>query len=106
MDRNMTATGHEYYDGPGNRATLQMFKDNALFSLIFDYENNQLFYVHSCKCTKIITTIFWSLVRLTLCERAAFLATTVLVRFLAVKYNKTLHKDHLNIKTALLSVPL
>ena len=48
VDRNMTTTGREYFDGPGNRATLQMFKDNDLFSLIYDYKNNQLFYVHSC----------------------------------------------------------
>lgn len=49
VDRNLTTTAHEYFDGPGNRATLQMFKDNDLFSLIFDYANDQLFYVYSCK---------------------------------------------------------
>lgn len=49
VDRNKTVTGHEYFDGPGNRATLQMYKDQDLFSLVFDYANNQLFYVYSCK---------------------------------------------------------
>ncbi|WAR22902.1 hypothetical protein MAR_036571, partial [Mya arenaria] len=44
VDRGKTVTGYEYYDGPGNRATLQMRQNDALFSLIYDYQNNQLFY--------------------------------------------------------------
>ncbi|XP_052216827.1 uncharacterized protein LOC127834810 [Dreissena polymorpha] len=46
VDKGQTITGAEYYDGPGNQATLQMRQNNSLFTLVYDYENDQLFYIY------------------------------------------------------------
>jgi len=51
VDRGKTVTGYEYFDRPGNQATLQMRMDDQLFSLIYDYNHNQLFYAYSSNRT-------------------------------------------------------
>jgi hypothetical protein len=50
VDKNFTATAVEYYDGFNNRASLLMIQQGIQQSLIFDYANDQLFYVDpTCK---------------------------------------------------------
>ncbi|KAK3579143.1 hypothetical protein CHS0354_022163, partial [Potamilus streckersoni] len=51
VDRGSTVTAHEYFDSGSSQATLILFTNNTQYNLIYDYANDQLFYVtgHSCE---------------------------------------------------------
>ncbi|XP_053395706.1 uncharacterized protein LOC123524576 [Mercenaria mercenaria] len=51
VEANMTVTGYEYFDNPGNRATLKVEATDILYTIVFDYANEQLFYVDHGQCT-------------------------------------------------------
>ncbi|KAK3607661.1 hypothetical protein CHS0354_010648 [Potamilus streckersoni] len=44
-NKHYTITAEEYFDGPGNRASLWMLQNNSQNALIYDYANNQILYV-------------------------------------------------------------
>lgn len=55
VEANLTLTGYEYFDNPGNRATLKIEAKDVLHTIVFDYANKQLFYVSgmvALKCYK------------------------------------------------------
>ena len=45
LEQNLTVTAQEYFDHENNRATLKMRQQGVLHNLVFDYNNDQLFYV-------------------------------------------------------------
>lgn len=45
IDKNYTISGEEYFDYTSNQASITLLKDGVVFKLIFDYPNEQLFYV-------------------------------------------------------------
>ena len=45
VEKNLTVTAQEYFDRDGNRAVLTMRQNNTVHDLVFDYSNDQLFYV-------------------------------------------------------------
>lgn len=45
IDKNYTMSGEEYFDNPNNQASLSLMRSGAIYKLIFDYANDQLFYV-------------------------------------------------------------
>ena len=45
VEQNITVTAQEYFDHENNRATLKMRQRGTLHDLVFDYDNDQLFYV-------------------------------------------------------------
>jgi hypothetical protein len=45
MDKNYTISGEEYFDYASNQASITLLKFGVVYKLIFDYPNEQLFYV-------------------------------------------------------------
>lgn len=45
MDKNYTISGEEYFDYKSNQASITLLKSGVVYKLIFDYPNEQLFYV-------------------------------------------------------------
>ncbi|XP_022318193.2 uncharacterized protein LOC111121287 isoform X2 [Crassostrea virginica] len=51
VDKKMTVSAQEYFDNRNNRATLIMTADgNTPDTLVYDYANDQLFYIHGGRC--------------------------------------------------------
>lgn len=47
VDKKMTVSAEEYFDNRNNRATLIMASGgNTPDTLVYDYANDQLFYIH------------------------------------------------------------
>lgn len=51
VEANLSVTGYEYFDHPGNRATLKIEAKDILYTIVFDYASDELFYVSKGQCT-------------------------------------------------------
>ena len=61
VEQKLTVTAEEYFDRPGNRAVLQMRQNNTLHNLVFDYQNDQLFYVQGLLAVFVFLISFVSI---------------------------------------------
>ncbi|OWF45376.1 uncharacterized protein LOC110457136 [Mizuhopecten yessoensis] len=50
QDKGFTVTAEEYFSTLDKRATVKLIRDGDITTLLFDYANNQLFYVKDNKC--------------------------------------------------------
>ncbi|XP_060563272.1 uncharacterized protein LOC132722747 [Ruditapes philippinarum] len=51
LEANKTLTGYEYFDNPGNRASLKIETAGSLHTIVFNYASDELFNIVSGICT-------------------------------------------------------